>query len=140
MKNLVELALGIAEEAHKGQFRNDGVTPYLVHPVTVAEKVRVNGGFGYKEILEAIALLHDVVEDSKVSLKDLVDKGVPQVVVDSVNRLSKRPGESYLAYILNIKEDPLAKAVKVEDIMHNMVDAKGTMKAKYELALYILNL
>jgi (p)ppGpp synthase/HD superfamily hydrolase len=142
MKDIVKLALKIANEAHKGKFRNDGKTPYVTHPIAVAESLKRFWGPrhpGLSTVL-AIALLHDVVEDSDISITDLWEQGIPESVTIPV-RLLTRVNEDYLCYILNIKQNYLARMVKIEDLKHNLSTLdpkKETMKAKYQLALYIL--
>jgi len=134
MIDIVKLALETATEAHKGQFRNDGKTPYITHPEAVASKFS-------DPVLIAIALLHDVLEDSDMTLSDLEKQGFPMDVIFSVGALTKVSGESYLDYILSIRDDPRAKAVKIEDLKHNLstLEPKNkTMRDKYQLALYIL--
>jgi len=91
-KLLALKALSIAEQAHKGQFRKDGITPYIEHPVKVAS-------FLYTlhirddEIL-AIAILHDVLEDTSVQANDLLNAGFSKEVVNAVC------GSVYLDYIV----------------------------------------
>ena len=128
---LVELALHIALQAHNGQFRRDGKTPYVEHPIAVALQFK-------EPRLRVLAYLHDVIEDSNFSLKDLKKLGIPLNILNSLNRLTKRRGESYANYILVCLNDPDARAVKIEDIKHNLKTSSGNQKAKYELALYIL--
>lgn len=142
MKDIVKLALKIATEAHKGQFRDDGKTPYVTHPIAVAESLKRLWGPrqpGLSTVL-AIALLHDVIEDSDISITDLWERGIPESVTIPV-RLLTRVNENYLTYILNIKYNYLAKVVKIEDIKHNLstLDPKRkTLRDKYQLALHIL--
>ena len=76
-------SLDIATEAHTGQYRRDEKTPYLIHPVAVA--MRFND-----PILQSIAYLHDVIEDSDMTLGDLLKQDIPLIVVNAVNMLTKR--------------------------------------------------
>ena len=128
---LVETALHIALQAHNGQFRRDGKTPYIKHPIAVALQFK-------KPRLKVLAYLHDVIEDTNLSLTDLKKLGIPQDILDSLNCLTKRKLESYAEYILTCRNDPDARAVKIEDLKHNLKTSSGNQKAKYELALYIL--
>ena len=131
-QELVKAALNIATRAHLGQFRRDGKTPYIEHPRAVAKNFT-------EPRLIALALLHDVVEDSSMTLHDLKeDFGIPQGTLDSLNRLTERKLESYADYIVACLCDSDARAVKIEDIKHNIQTSSGNQKAKYELALYIL--
>ncbi len=129
---LTKKALLIAEQAHAGQYRNDGVTPYIVHPLAVAEN------FKDDEMAICAALLHDVIEDSYITSDDLLKMGIPYIIVRAVVLLTKQKGQPYINYLLNIKDDPIATKVKIKDIEHNIQTVSGNLKAKYELALYLL--
>lgn len=110
---LYEKALRIAETAHEGQYDKGG-TPYILHPLTVAGKVR--------EPEEKIAaLLHDVVEDTEVTLEELA-REFPPVIVEAVDRLTKKkgPGYSLEAYLEGVRENKIARKVKLADLEHNM--------------------
>ena len=131
-QEVVQLAYQIAEQAHKGQFRRDGITPYFEHPKAVASKFT-------HPMIQAAALLHDVVEDTPITLDDLRKQGIPPVVLEAVDLLTRRPSQTYLEYILTVKHCPIAGAVKVEDILHNLQGVQtGTKRDKYELAIYII--
>lgn len=127
--------LEIAEEAHKGQTRKIGKDkglPYIIHPKRVAENFS-------DETLKSIALLHDVIEDTKITASDLLEKEVPKEVVSAVECLSRKENENYLDFILRIKKNKLAVNVKIADIEDNMKDLEeSSMKDKYRLALYVL--
>jgi len=127
----VELARQIAAEAHRGQFRRDGKTPYISHPEAVASSVE-------GEVEQAVAILHDVIEDTGVTAQELLDRGVDPEVVRVVELLTHAKGESYLDYILRVKGDPVATRIKVADIKHNSSTSSGNQLAKYNLAIYIL--
>lgn len=138
MTELTYLAAQIATDAHEGQTRWDGETPYISHPAAVAQALIADG---YDEDFVAVAWLHDVIEDTKLTARDLIDKGIPPYIVSAVETLTKKKGESYLDYILQVSADVLAREVKMADIRHNMscFDKKsGSLYAKYELALHIL--
>lgn len=78
---------------------------------------------------------------SEVTSQDLIDGGVPRYIVHAVETLTKKPGQSYLEYILDVSCDVIARDVKIADIKHNMScfdKPKGSLYSKYELALYIL--
>lgn len=124
-------AIKIAEQAHKGQFRRDGKTPYVSHPKAVADKFKTSH-------LKSVALLHDVIEDSELELTDLLAKGMPFSVCLSVGLLTKKDDENYLDYILKIKKNKMACKVKIEDMKHNLKTSKGNQKNKYLLSIFIL--
>jgi (p)ppGpp synthase/HD superfamily hydrolase len=143
--NLLKIALRIAKKAHKGQFRRDGKTPYITHPVEVAKKFEylTYGKYSqyYSELLQAIALLHDVLENSKMTAGELYLKLYNERIVNTVICLTKKDDENYKDYILRVSRVEFARLVKIADIKHNLstLELKNkTMRDKYRLALYIL--
>lgn len=108
---MLELALSIATEAHKGQFDKAGVD-YVEHPIYVASQVDT-------EEEKAVALLHDVIEDSPFTAEELLLAGLPETVVTAVQILSKKKGQDYQTYLKTVKSNPLARAVKLADLKHN---------------------
>jgi len=108
-----EHALRIAVDAHAGQTDNAG-SPYILHVLQVV--------MGCRPDLEAmtVAALHDVVEDSPVTLADLRNQGFPQGVLEAVDAISRRDGETYEDYIERVAKVPLARRVKRPDLEHNM--------------------
>ena len=108
---LYQKALAIAEDAHKGQVDKAGVA-YIQHPLYVASLVE-------GELAETIALLHDVVEDSAWTLEDLRMEGLPEKVVQAVGILTKNRDESYEEYLMHVKQNHLARQVKLADLQHN---------------------
>ena len=129
---LIDKAIDIAKKVHKGQYRRDGETPYIVHPLGVAIK------FIGDPILIAIALLHDVLEDGDITKKDLLKQEIPPIVVDIVEILTKKDGEKYLDYILRVKNSYQATRIKIEDIKHNYPTTHKSKQERYDMALYIL--
>lgn len=109
---LVEKALMIAESAHSGQVDKAG-KPYIAHPKYVASLVETQEE-------KAAALLHDVLEDTDVTVQDLARAGIPEVVISAVCAISKKPGEPYETYLSRVKENPIARKVKIADLKHNM--------------------
>ena len=108
---ILELALSIATEAHRGQFDKAGID-YIEHPIFVASQVD-------SEEEKAVALLHDVIEDSSVTAEELLNAGLPETVVTAVQILSKKKGQDYQTYLKTVKSNPLARAVKLADLKHN---------------------
>jgi len=111
----VGLAENIAREAHEGQTRRDGETPYITHPEAVASRVD-------SPDLKVIAWLHDVIEDTPLTAKDLIDKGIKEDHVEAVLLLTKKKGVPNIEYWGLIKENPLARKVKVADMLTNLAD------------------
>lgn len=104
----------IATNAHAGQFRRDGVTPYITHPEAVAILLCDEG----PEVV-ATAWLHDVLEDTDVKPRHLREQGLPESVVSAVITLTKW-GTDYDAYLREIKDNPIACRVKIADMLHNL--------------------
>ncbi len=111
-------ALSVAEEAHKGQLRKDGVTPYIEHPMKVASLLYTLG-IRDDEIL-AVALLHDVIEDTIVQAGDLLKAGFSTEVVTAVCLVTKKPDYKNDEYYKSILTDPYATIVKLADRAHNL--------------------
>ena len=108
---MLELALSIATKAHRGQFDKVGID-YIEHPIFVASQVD-------SEEEKAVALLHDVIEDSSVTAEELLNAGLPETVVTAVQILSKKKGQDYPTYLKTVKSNPLARVVKLADLKHN---------------------
>lgn len=108
----VEDAIALALEAHRGQVDRAG-EPYILHPLRVMAGLK-------SDTERMIAVLHDVIEDTPVTLDDLRARGYDETVVNAVDSLSRRDGESYEAFIQRIKQNPLAVPVKLADLMDNM--------------------
>ena len=93
--------------------------------------------------LKTIAILHDTIEDTEVTADYLLEKGIPKHIVDAVQLLSKPENEDYETYLKRVKENPLAKQVKLADLAHNISPERASglnekRRAKYELAKRIL--
>lgn len=107
---LTNEAMKIAYDAHHGQVDKSGI-PYIFHPIHLAEQTT-------DEYTTCVALLHDVVEDTDVTL-EMLAKTFPKEVVDAVALMTHDNGTDYLQYIARIKENPIARAVKLADLIHN---------------------
>ena len=134
---LTRKAMTIAYNAHMNQLDRAGV-PYIFHPIHIAEKMD-------DEISCICALLHDVVEDTKITFEDL-KKDFPKEVIDILKLLTHENGVDYMDYIKGIKQNKIATKVKVVDIRHNsdpsrldFVSEEDVKRAeKYKKALRIL--
>ena len=111
------LAYKIALEAHAGQTRRDGITPYFAHCFAVANHRRI------ETVTEkAVAFLHDVLEDTTLTASDLIEKGISAEIVEAVKALTKDKWTAYDDYLINVKANPLAKTVKIADMLCNLGD------------------
>ncbi len=104
-------AFQVAKKAHEGQKDKAGVD-YIYHPIKVASMMDT-------DIEKAVAYLHDVIEDTSMTIEDLSQYGFPNVVIQAVDVLTKRNEESYDLYIQRVIQNSLAKKVKMADLMHN---------------------
>ncbi|MFS9168660.1 GTP pyrophosphokinase [Streptococcus mitis] len=110
-QSMFELALSIAKKAHEGQYDKAGVV-YIKHPLFVASLVDTQEE-------KAVALLHDVLEDSPYTAEELILAGLPETVVTAVQILTKQMGQDYQIYLQAVKSNPLARLVKLADLKHN---------------------
>ena len=108
---LTRKAMIIAYNAHKNQFDKSGV-PYIYHPIHVAEQMKTEN-----ECI--VALLHDVVEDTEITLEQL-ESIFSDEIIEPLKLLTKDNITSYYDYIMRIMKNPRAKSVKIEDLKHNL--------------------
>lgn len=108
----IERAIEIAANAHAGQ-RDKAGQPYIFHPLRVM--FRVDG-----EHEQMAAVLHDVVEDTAITIDDLAREGFPPAVLRAVEALTKLPGETRLEAATRAAADPVARKVKLADNAENM--------------------
>lgn len=113
---MTKKALKLCFDAHKEQVDKSGM-PYVFHPFHLAEQMD-------DELTTTVALLHDVVEDSPYTLEDLTAMGFPKEVVDAVALMTHGDGVPYMDYVAKIKENPIARAVKLADLRHNSDSAR----------------
>ena len=133
-----KLALKLCFAAHKEQTDKSGI-PYVFHPFHLAEQMQ-------SEETTIAALLHDVVEDTEYTLQDLAAMGFDPVVIDALALLTHDDATPYMDYVLAIRGNPIARAVKIADLKHNSdlsrldaVDEKALQRAeKYRQALALL--
>lgn len=108
----LERAIAIAATAHASQLDKAG-QPYILHPLRVMLRLQ-------SEHARMAAVLHDVVEDTDVTLQQLVAEGFPPQVIAAIEALTKRPGESRLQAAQRAAVNPLAREVKLADNAENM--------------------
>ena len=107
---LTKKALSISFDAHKEQVDKSGM-PYVYHPFEVASGVA-------GEYETCVALLHDVVEDTDISLDELA-KEFPAEVINALRLLTHNEEVPYFDYVRELRNNPIAKAVKLADLEHN---------------------
>jgi (p)ppGpp synthase/HD superfamily hydrolase len=139
MEKLETIAKRIATHAHQGQVDKAGQL-YISHPEFVASQVTGDEA-------KAVAWLHDVVEDTAVTFDDLRAEGLSEQVIEAVAAITKRDSENYETYLERVTANPLAKAVKLADLKHNldtsrlkvMDDKVKARLEKYKRAFEFLN-
>ncbi len=109
-------ARDLALKAHEGQVDKSGA-PYIGHCIAVS-----NGGQTHDE--QVVGYLHDVVEDTTITLLDMAAL-FPDRIVTAVDFLTRRPRERYTEYIRRVKCSPLATAVKINDLKHNLLPSRS---------------
>ena len=132
------IARAIAERAHAGQVDKAG-KPYIGHPAHVA--VSVEG-----DKAKAVAWLHDVVEDTPMTLDDLRAAGIDDEVLAALELLTHDKTVPYMEYVAAIRENDLARTVKLADLAHNsdlsrlpeVTDADLQRVEKYRQAMWLL--
>jgi (p)ppGpp synthase/HD superfamily hydrolase len=127
MSPLVASAYELASDAHEGQRRKDDGSPYISHPITVAEVLR-NAGF--RDQVIAAALLHDVVEDTELSTEEVAERFCDEVA-ELVAALSDDPRiedfeERKREHRDQVEEaGAAAVAIYIADKLSNLTDLRG---------------
>ena len=111
-------AADLARRAHAGQVDKAGVD-YIHHVTAVSEALRV-----YGEDAQIAGVLHDVLEDTDVTVPDLRAAGVPAHVLVAIESVTRRPGEAYMTMIARAAADQLGRLVKLADNRHNSDEAR----------------
>lgn len=108
---LTKLAIKISFEQHKDQKDKTGL-PYVYHPFHLAEQMN-------DENSTCVALLHDVIEDTDMTFEDLEQYGFNQEIINALKLLTHDENVSYMDYVKEIKNNEIAKKVKLADLKHN---------------------
>lgn len=108
----LERAIELAVTAHRGQKDRSG-RPYILHPLWLMQQFEDARAM-------IVAVLHDTVEDSSLTLQDLKSEGFSEEIVEAIDALTRRKDETYEQFILRLKPQPLALRIKLADIEHNL--------------------
>lgn len=114
-------AMVIAFNAHLGQLDKSGI-PYIYHPIHVAEQMSTE-----EECI--VALLHDVVEDTEITFEQL-EKEFSDTVIEALKLLTHDEAVPYMDYIKNLKYNPIARRVKIQDLLHNSDESRKEQNEK----------
>ena len=111
-KELYDGALQIAIQAHRGQ-KDKSSRDYVMHPIRVAEHCK-------NPKAKIVALLHDTIEDTEVTVDYLREQGFPEEIISGVLSVTKREGEDYESFVARAAENPIGREVKIADLEDNM--------------------
>ena len=133
----VESARLLAEKQHQGQVDKSGI-PYILHPTRVAERMKTPEE-------KVVGWLHDTVEDTGLSLS-VIEQQFGFETADAVDAISRREDESWEEYLQRVKLNPIARSVKISDLIDNSnlsrledITIKDVKRQeKYNLALQFL--
>lgn len=110
--HLTALAMRIACEAHNNQLDKGGFL-YIHHPLFIAQQLHTENDV-------VVALLHDVIEDTDMTIDDLKNLGIPQECLDAIDLLSRKEDDVYIEYIQSLRHNKMACRVKRLDLLHNL--------------------
>ncbi|MBF0613801.1 MAG: GTP pyrophosphokinase [Magnetococcales bacterium] len=108
----LDQAIAVAAKAHLGQMDKAG-HPYILHPLRIMMRLE-------SDEERMVAVLHDVIEDTALTLAKLRQLGFSETVLEALDRLTHRLGEQYEDYIERVVEHPLARRIKLMDLEDNM--------------------
>lgn len=114
----INTALELAVKAHTGQVDKGNGLPYILHPLTVANRVRTPEQ-------KAAAILHDTLEDTSLTLDDFHKAGIPERVIELVEILTDPKDGDFEGYINKVTEDFDAAVVKHADLEDNLSPMRG---------------
>lgn len=136
MKEETTIAYRLAEKYHKGQTRRGGEPYFEGHLIPVAKKVWDKYS---DEKLKSVGLLHDSIEDCDITHHDLLDEGISSEVVAAIVAITKVNGEPYVDYLQRVKNNEMARKVKIVDMLHNLSsDPTDKQIVKYAKGLQYL--
>jgi len=135
----INKALNLMYEAHKGQ-KDKGNIPYVFHPYHIAEQMNTED-----EII--VALLHDVIEDTNITLEDIKSYGFNNNILEALKVITHDKNINYIDYINKISKNKLATKIKIRDLKHNIdisripnpTEEDYNRVNQYKKALEILN-
>ncbi len=105
-------AIAIAAQAHIDQLDKAG-QPYILHPLRMMQRLD-------DPAAKIVAILHDVVEDTSITLDDLRRAGFTPAIVAAIDAVTRRAEESYAQFVERLQDNPLARQVKLADLEDNM--------------------
>lgn len=119
----LEKAIEFIKQKHAGQKRKQG-TPYYTHPLAVANLLKEKG---FSIEYQIAGLFHDLLEDTDATLQEIIGLS-NEKVAEAVQLVTKTDGYVMSEYIKNIKENEMAKMVKLADRIHNLSESPNASK------------
>ncbi|NQF13833.1 HD domain-containing protein [Brevibacillus sp. HB1.3] len=107
----LEKAIVIATQAHAGQVDKGG-NPYILHPLRIMLKMST-----VETMISAV--LHDVLEDTDVTVEELRNEGFSEEIIAAVIALTRNDDETYMEFVGRTKQNPIARLVKLGDLEDN---------------------
>ncbi|WJQ79806.1 HD domain-containing protein [Brevibacillus brevis] len=107
----LEKAIYIATQAHEGQVDKGG-NPYILHPLRIMLKMST-----VETMISAV--LHDVLEDTDVTVEELRNEGFSEEIIAAVIALTRNDDETYMEFVGRTKQNPIARLVKLGDLEDN---------------------
>ena len=138
MNRILEATIRLAVSAHAGQMDKGG-NPYILHPLHIMDQMDTPDE-------KCVAVLHDTIEDTSITVETLEANGIPEDIISDVVLLTKKDGQTYEEYIMQIKGSSRATKVKLADMRHNsdltrmhiLEEKHLKMIAKYHWATLVL--
>jgi (p)ppGpp synthase/HD superfamily hydrolase len=111
LQALLERAIAIAEKQHTGQVDKAG-RPYMEHPLRVMKAMS-------NDAERIVAILHDVIEDTDLTLDQLAAEGFPGYILEALDSVTRRDDETYEAFVARAARNPIGRRVKYADLQDN---------------------
>ena len=127
----LQRAIEIAFEAHDGQVDKSG-RPYICHPIAVMRYLE-------GEVTQICGVLHDVVEDTPVTLEHLSEELFSPEIITAIDCLTRRKNEDYWDYLARVMSNAIACRVKLADLEDNLDPRRALPhNLKYKIALRLI--
>lgn len=121
--DILKEALEFATKAHEGQVSESG-HPYINHPIWVSNHLD-------NELDKVVGLLHDVLEDTDTKEEEILNI-FGKEILDILKVITKNKDEDYLSYIERVKQNEVARRVKIMDLRHNMDLSRKDKNTDYD--------
>lgn len=133
----LETAIAISVSWHCGQRDKIGL-PFVLHPLKVMSMCETQDQM-------IVAVLHDILEDTKISINELRDLGISESNIESIIAITRNKDEFYMEYIHRCKNNEVARYVKIKDLEHNISrlhqlsnEEQISLEIRYRMALSTL--